>query len=196
MSTSHCQQCSHVIKGNVRSCPMCGGGMEQPSPNEQRHCPRCRSELTIHHYQNCQLDQCGSCHGLWLEPKEFSLLSSEFNVYRDPNANPDYHKPAMAKAESYLPCACCAKLMTRQNFKGISGIIIDMCINCGVWLDQDELNQIRSFIASGGLDKAQDRQLHNHSQAIDALDDRVSDLEMMEKMLNKFSVKRMLFRGF
>lgn len=196
MSTSHCKQCGHTIRGNVRSCPMCGGGMEQPLPNTDRNCPRCQSKLSIHYYQNCQLDQCETCHGLWLEPKEFSLLTSEFNVYRDPEANPDYNKPSMARAEQYLPCACCRKLMTRQNFKGISGVIIDMCINCGVWLDKDELSQIRSFIASGGLDHAQDRQLHNHSQAIDKLDDRVSDLEMMEKMLNKFSVKRILFRGF
>lgn len=175
---------------------MCGGTMEQPSPSDERKCPRCQNDLTIHHYQNCQLDQCNNCQGLWLEPKEFSLLTSEFNVYRDPEANPDYVKPSMARAEKYLPCACCNKLMTRQNFKGISGVVIDMCINCGVWLDKDELSQIRSFIASGGLDKAQDRQLHHHSQAIEKLDDRVSDLEMMEKMLNKFSVKRILFRGF
>lgn len=198
MKSSQCQQCQHVVKGVMRICPMCGGGMkgDNTQQNEQRQCPRCQTNLDIHHYNSFELDNCNTCNGLWIEPQEFNILTSEFDVFRDANSNPDYQKPSMPKSEGYLPCACCNKLMTRQNFKAISGVIIDMCINCGIWLDKGELQHIRDFIASGGLNKANERKLFQHDQQINALDDRVSDLELMEKMLNKFDVKRILFRGF
>lgn len=196
MVESQCTQCQHQVKGNVRFCPMCGSSMQQASQREARNCPRCQCDLKIHQYHDHQLDHCEQCHGLWLEPDEFRLLTTEFSVYRDPDVNPNYQKQALPQAEGYLPCACCGKLMTRQNFKAISGVIIDTCINCGVWLDHGELQQIRSFIASGGLDRAQDRQVSQQQRQIEQLDDRLSDVELMEKMLNKFNLKRIFFRGF
>lgn len=196
MSTSQCTGCHHTIKGVVRTCPMCGSTMKSKVSNIDRQCPRCQKALEIHQYRSYQLDRCITCEGLWIEPEKFDVLTSEFDVYKDENADPMFLKKPTPKAEAYLPCACCNKLMTRKNYKAISGVVIDTCINCGIWLDKGELKQIRSFIASGGLDKAQDRQLEKQSHQIQALDDRVSDLELMEKMLNKFSAKRIFFRGF
>lgn len=196
MSISHCIHCQHTVNGTCRVCPMCGGTMKKEVENKNRQCPRCREALVISTFNKYQLDNCPSCKGLWVEPNKFKILTSEFDVYRDDNSDPDFQRAPIPKAEGYLPCACCNKLMTRQNFKSISGVIIDLCIACGIWLDKGELKQIRQFVASGGLDKAQDRQLDNHSQQIQALDDRVSDVELMNKMLNKYSLKRIFFNGF
>jgi Zn-finger nucleic acid-binding protein len=170
--------------------------MKLESSVQERQCPRCQKALDIHQYNSFQLDRCSSCEGLWLEPQEFKILTSEFSVYRDDSSDPNFQRQALPKIEGYLPCACCSKLMVRQNFKGISGVLIDLCIHCGIWLDKGELKQIRSFIASGGLDRAQDKHIEKHSHQIQALNDRISDVELMEKMLNKFSVKRIFFRGF
>jgi len=196
MSLSHCIHCQHTVHGTSRTCPMCGGDMKLEIENNNRKCPRCKDLLTVFQFNNYQLDRCSSCEGLWLEPDKFKLLTSEFDVYRDDSSDPNFIRKPTPKAEGYLPCACCSKLMTRQNFKAISGVIIDLCISCGIWLDKGELKQIRSFVASGGLDRSQNRQLEQQSQKIQALDDRLSDVELMEKMLNKFSVKRIFFRGF
>ncbi|TWX66682.1 hypothetical protein ESZ36_14015 [Colwellia demingiae] len=196
MSNSHCIHCEHIVKGTCRICPMCGGSMKQEIENENRQCPRCKDPLVVFQFNHYQLDKCTSCEGLWLEPDKFKVLTSEFDVYRDDKSEPNFLRKPTPKAEGYLPCACCDKLMSRKNFKAISGVIIDSCISCGIWLDKGELIQIRSFIASGGLDRSQDRQLDKHSQQIQALDDRLSDVELMEKMLNKFSLKRIFFRGF
>ena len=196
MSVSHCIHCQHTVNGVSRICPMCGAGMKQEIENNKRHCPRCKDSLVVFQFNHYQLDRCSRCEGLWLEPEKFKVLTSEFDVYRDDSSDPNFIKKPTPKAESYLPCACCNKLMTRQNFKNISGVIIDLCIGCGIWLDKGELKQIRSFIASGGLDQSQDRQLESQSQQIQALDDRLSDVELMEKMLNKYSIKRIFFRGF
>jgi hypothetical protein len=41
--------------------------------------------------------------------------------------------------------------MARKNYGKRSGVIVDWCAAHGTWLDADELEQIASFIASGGL---------------------------------------------
>ncbi|XQW83727.1 zf-TFIIB domain-containing protein [Thalassotalea piscium] len=170
--------------------------MKISQEDNPKQCPRCAIPLNIVHYRNFELDKCDQCEGVWLEPDEFSVLTSEFDVYRDDESNPLYARPALKQAENYFPCANCQKMMSRRNFKTISGVLIDSCIHCGVWLDKGELTSIRSFVASGGLDKAQDSKLIHQDLKLEALNDRVSDLELMEKMLNKFKLKRILFRGF
>lgn len=196
MSESQCASCNHIVKAKVLHCPMCNGGMKVLEETKQKSRPRCSIALQIRHYRNYELDKCNQCEGLWLQPDEFSVLTSEFDVYRDAESNPQYLRTGLPQAENYLPCANCNKVMSRRNFKSISGVLIDACIHCGVWLDKGELQSIRNFIASGGLDKAQDNKLVKQELKLDALNDRVSDLELMEKMLNKYNMKRILLRGF
>lgn len=196
MVRSQCLSCDHIVKAKVHNCPMCNGGMKISQEDNPKKCPRCAIPLKIEHYRNFELDKCDQCEGIWLAPDEFSVLTSEFDVYRDDKSDPLYARPALKKAENYLPCANCQKMMSRRNFKTISGVLIDSCIHCGVWLDKGELASIRSFVASGGLDKAQDGKIIHQELKLDALNDRVSDLELMEKMLNKFNLKRIFFRGF
>ena len=40
--------------------------------------------------------------------------------------------------------------MLRRNFRRSSGVILDVCVEHGTWLDADELEQITGFILSGG----------------------------------------------
>ena len=204
--TSICTACEHRVNGITKQCPMCGGSMKiqthanvhgyDATDSQVRSCPRCQIPLKINQFNQYQLDSCQQCKGVWLEPEKFQLLTSEFDVYRDPNADPVYQRQSMPKAEGYLPCAHCQKLMTRHNFKAISGVIIDTCNRCGVWLDHQELEQIRSFVASGGLDKAQDRKIAKQASELEALDDRVSDVELMNKLLHKWNYKRIFFDKF
>jgi hypothetical protein len=44
--------------------------------------------------------------------------------------------------------------MSRVNFAGNSGIILDVCRAHGVWLDHEELDQVRQFIQRGGAGRA------------------------------------------
>ncbi|WP_448564639.1 zf-TFIIB domain-containing protein [Thalassotalea ganghwensis] len=196
MVESKCLSCQHIVKGKAVHCTMCNGTMEVIQNERDKRCPRCQIPLEKHHYRGFELDNCQKCHGIWLQPNEFAVLTTEFDVYKDEASDPNYVRPALPKSEGYLPCANCQKIMTRRNFKSISGVLIDSCIHCGIWLDKGELQSMRNFIASGGLDKQQDNKLVSQELKTQALNDRVSDLEMMEKTLNKFSLKRIFFRGF
>lgn len=196
MPQSQCTSCNHIVKAKVLHCTMCNGKMQVIQEENQKKCPRCAIALHQKHYRNYELDKCSQCHGMWLQHDKFAVLTSEFDVYRDEKSNPNYSRPGLPKLENYLPCANCNKMMSRRNFKSISGVLIDSCLHCGVWLDKDELQSIRNFVASGGLNKAQDKKLVRHELELQALDDRISDVELMEKMLNKYSLKRIFFRGF
>ncbi|WP_426356869.1 zf-TFIIB domain-containing protein [Pseudocolwellia sp. HL-MZ19] len=196
MANSQCSSCNHIVKATIRHCPMCNGSMKSIQKSKTKSCPRCTVKLDEYIYRNQELDKCNSCEGIWLQPDEFNVLTSEFDVYRDDNSNPLYMRPGLPASENYLPCPNCTKMMSRRNFKSISGVLIDSCINCGIWLDKSELAFIRSFVASGGLDKAQDNKLVRHELQMEALDDRISEVELMQKMLNKYSAKRIFFNGF
>ena len=54
----------------------------------------------------------------------------------------------------YRNCPVCACHMQRRNYGRLSGVIIDLCREHGVWFDADELPRILAWIRQGGLDEA------------------------------------------
>ena len=105
----------------------------------------------------------------------------------------DFHRKPLLHEKGYLPCPMCDSLMVRRNFKKISGVIIDICRDHGVWLEAGELQQIRCFVANGGLDEYQDREIVLNQEAIKSLDTRLSDVEFMQKALHHWKFKRWMF---
>jgi hypothetical protein len=47
--------------------------------------------------------------------------------------------------------------MNRQNFGGMSGVIVDICSKHGVWFDSGELPRVLEFVENGGLARARER---------------------------------------
>ena len=84
----------------------------------------------------------------------------------------------------------------RLLFCGISGIILDVCRDHGVWLDAGELEQVRCFVANGSLQQAQDHDIFVNQEAIASLDNRLSDVDFMQKLLHHWNLKRFIFDGF
>jgi Zn-finger nucleic acid-binding protein len=44
--------------------------------------------------------------------------------------------------------------MNRVNFGQLSGVVVDVCRQHGVWFDVGEINAVVDFVATGGLDRA------------------------------------------
>lgn len=49
--------------------------------------------------------------------------------------------------------------MNRLNYSKCSGVIIDRCIEHGVWLDGGELEKIYHFVNSGGIEHAKRKEV-------------------------------------
>jgi Zn-finger nucleic acid-binding protein len=156
-------------------------------------CPKCHVQLTLETYRNLELDACPSCLGLWLDYDEFDHLTTEKDVYADDTLSTQFFRKPPENAARLYECVRCNNIMTRKNFRNISGILIDLCHEHGVWLDKNELTEIRKFIASGGLDKSQDNELLLHAEDMKSLALRTQNLEFMQQMLFKLNFKRWLF---
>lgn len=191
-----CAHCGRRYNSKMKYCPFCRGETEKPLPDHDPTCPRCRCVLEPLEFRDTEVDRCPQCAGMWLDNDEFDYLTSERDVYRDDSIPRKHLRRPLAPESGYVPCARCGNLMNRLNFKKISGVLIDVCGDHGIWLDAEELAQIRSWVAHGGLDRAQDGLIEKNRVDLEELEGRVDDLEWMETMLHLFNPKRWVFRKF
>lgn len=120
-------------------------------------CPRCRTELVPTSTGSIVLRACERCLGIWADAWGFQKLCA--------NKHPDELSSSSASPRtrlrhdrsepvSYWPCPVCGDFMNRVNFAGTSGIVLDVCRAHGVWLDQEELDEVRQFIQRSGAHRA------------------------------------------
>jgi Zn-finger nucleic acid-binding protein len=55
--------------------------------------------------------------------------------------------------------------MNRRNFGRISGVLVDVCREHGVWFDAGELSEVLSFIENGGLARTRERESEEREEA-------------------------------
>ncbi|MFQ5596461.1 MAG: zf-TFIIB domain-containing protein [Nitrospiria bacterium] len=195
MDTQPCLFCHKTINVKSRLCPFCGGENTAEAIHETPVCPRCKTDLRRHDYRETVLDACASCGGLWLDTREFKQLTSKRDVFADETIPYAFQKKPLPQEAGYFSCPLCDDLMLRQNFRKISGVLIDQCRDHGVWLDGGELDQLRCFIANGGLDQSQDRDIMMHREEISAIAAKVKNVEFMQRILNRWKLKYWLFKG-
>jgi Zn-finger nucleic acid-binding protein len=124
------------------------------------------------------VSECAECGGLWVDPAILQTLCNDREHHTAVIATLSARaapRAAIADVVRYVPCPACAKLMNRTNFSHISGVIIDVCRNHGIWLDRGELEHIIAFVESGGLAKQREReieQLADESRRLRALEAR------------------------
>jgi len=190
-----CTHCQKPLNGKSRICPHCGGENVKQPTRTTLLCPRCACSLEENEYRGSIVDICPQCAGLWLDAEEFGYHASERDTFVDPTIPRAYRKKPIEDKNDYLKCVRCDALMVRRNFRKISGVLIDICRDHGVWLDAGELEQIRCFIANGGLNKSQDKEIAANSITISKLASEITDLNTLFKTLNKWDVKRILLQG-
>jgi Zn-finger nucleic acid-binding protein len=193
--TKKCDYCSRDINVHYTICPLCGGRLRDKCEQLPPVCPRCRTPLEVHMAAKEEYDLCPSCSGMWLDRGEFRGITSEYDVYRKEEVNGEYLKSPARDPVEYIPCVRCGKMMNRKNFGKISGVIIDECGRHGVWLDPGELEKIRHFIADGGLEQAQDREIEKTRMELRDLATTVDQVAFTQKIIHFWNLKRWLFGG-
>lgn len=193
-----CPFCQKPVSEEARLCVHCNGPLIDLG-NDVRDpvCPRCDNKLKIIDIKGGdKAELCPQCHGLWLDRQSFERTT---NPQRIPKKYADsknhWHQPGHLNPVQYIPCVRCGRYMNRENFSKISGIMIDLCRDHGIWLDSGELERIRLFIASGGLERFQDRRLDLVEEKVQALSNKTRDLEFTTKLLHFWNPKRILFQG-
>ena len=117
-------------------------------------CPRCRHPLDP--LPDRDGYACGSCTGRLLRHAALKQILAEANDEHDravaAGALAAPRPAAHLEADvHYLSCPDCRDLMSRMNFGGSSGIIVDVCKTHGTWLDAGELTRTTDFVRGHGL---------------------------------------------
>jgi Zn-finger nucleic acid-binding protein len=148
LHAAHCSHCGAAIQPVVAAPSALG-------------CPDCRTPLASSTVGGLALDQCGGCGGLWIDQKTFEGIAAAREARGEVlGALPAHEHGVVRLAEvHYRPCPCCGKLMNRYNYARISGVVLDVCKDHGLWFDQDELRQVLTFIEGGGLERSRSHEL-------------------------------------
>jgi Zn-finger nucleic acid-binding protein len=144
-------------------CSRCGAAIQRsPAAATALVCPGCRAKLVSTTVGPVALDQCPACGGVWVGLGNFQRLAADraergLVLGALPGSAPA--RAAPAEPVRYRPCPQCGQLMNRANYARISGVILDLCKDHGLWFDRDELRQVLAFIEGGGLEKGRQRQV-------------------------------------
>ncbi len=195
--TPTCPHCDKPVAIDARLCVHCNGPLFDLGESvKEPVCPRCRQPLKIVEIEgNDQAEVCTQCNGLWLDVQNFKRTTNPERVPQEYiDSKQHWHRPSDNQVQ-YVSCARCGRLMNRENFSRISGIMIDRCRDHGGGLDSGELERIRLFIGSGGLEQFQDRRLDMIEEKLQGLANRTKELEFTTKLLNFWNLKRVIFQG-
>ncbi len=166
---ANCSSCSAPLSGQSTICEYCGRrndidlrGIHQYTvmrPETERICPRCTTPLqtiNLKKGDKFYIEQCTRCMGLFFDLNELEALleMSVSNVFRIDQSRMNtinkelYHRDPEHK--KYVTCPVCSRFMHRSSFGAKSGVIVDRCLNHGVWLDGGELKRLLEWKKAGG----------------------------------------------
>ena len=162
LKTMACAACLGLMFVGGKFCGHCGEKAIAAKISEEKigDCPRCKINLKLLQIGATNLRECEKCDGLWIGVETFEEVCAnhekQAEVLRVVKENQVHNIPAKIQ---YVPCPDCKNLMNRNNFARISGVIVDICKQHGVWCDAEELPRIIEFIRKGGLDFARQKEI-------------------------------------
>ncbi len=117
------------------------------------NCPKCLGKLQEKIVEDCKVDVCFVCEGIWFDNGELEKVikadAKDFDFLDIDREELDGKEAAELKEEfdnkeSICPrCADGTKLI-RKKHKGIHEINVDVCPKCnGIWLDGGEIKELR-----------------------------------------------------
>lgn len=160
LKTMACPSCLGAMFVGSKDCAHCGNKVIRSKISEEKagDCPRCKVNLKLLQSGETTLRECAKCDGLWVGVETFEEVCAnhekQAEVLRVVRENIVHKTPAKIQ---YVPCPDCKNLMNRNNFAKISGVVVDICKQHGVWCDAEELPRMIEFIRQGGLDHAREK---------------------------------------
>jgi Zn-finger nucleic acid-binding protein len=187
LATVSCPKCFALMFEGAAYCPSCGARRARTDAGERKaRCSACFGLMHEVQIGDTGLMECEKCHAMWVDTATFEHICSDrgtqtavLGQYGTPPS------PSAAAADvKYRRCVACGKMMNRLNFGRVSGTVVDLCKGHGVFLDSGELHQIVTFIQSGGLDRARQRQIEDLKEE----EDRLRALRQQEQIFGDRSL--------
>lgn len=166
IATRICPGCFGNVPIAMKQCTFCGTVLpdSQDADSESPFdCPLCKTKLSLVRTGEYELHECVRCGGVWVEKIAFRNIcrmaeEQEAFIRFGTGRNPGHSEASGERSRAYIPCPGCGKLMNHKSFSRGSGIVLDWCRDHGTWLDRQELQQIFSYIRSGGLQMSREHE--------------------------------------
>ncbi len=162
-----CSSCSAPLEPNTLRCKYCNvrnkmdmqGHLIFTKKNmSSHHCPECKTALVTISVkagsESIEIEQCKTCFGLFFDHGEIEKIldANVKNIFVNrqliDNINKDHSQDNIDF--SYLDCPVCKKKMNRRLFGYKSGVIINHCIDDGIWLNNGDLTHLMEWKKAGG----------------------------------------------
>ncbi len=113
------------------------------------NCPRCTSKLNDFRLHGCTLKSCPHCEGTWYPGEALGRVTdhSLSDLEKGP-LQPTLVADKLEAVDLELPISCprCSKPMMRYRYSMNCDVVLDECIEHGVWLDDGELGSLMTFL--------------------------------------------------
>ena len=162
-----CPRCMSRVFHGHKHCPDCGAELDVAAisdVNPERMCPRCPNPLHARRVGDIVIDECATCHGIFLDHVAIQRVVTDRQQARADAIlgvlpASEVSQPIPPGGKMYVKCPVCVTVMNRKLFSGGSGVIIDVCRAHGAFFDVGELPRIIAFVMNGGLEQAQKKEI-------------------------------------
>jgi Zn-finger nucleic acid-binding protein len=162
LATRRCSSCLAWNLAEAAHCQACGRPLaeDQGSTTDSSYaCPRCGYQLVAREYAETSVDECDGCGGLFLAPAMMERVVLARDLSTGLRLALPKRQAQRETAVKYIRCPVCSKVMNREAFGRLSGVVVDVCKTHGVWFDAGELAAVIQFVEKGGLERARKREL-------------------------------------
>lgn len=112
-------------------------------------CPRCGSRMRDAQVHGCALKTCGECEGTWYPGEALGTVTDHsLSELRQGPLKETLVADKLEAIDLEAPISCprCARPMMRYRYTMSCDVILDECLEHGVWLDDGELGSLMKFL--------------------------------------------------
>ncbi|MGH8273457.1 MAG: zf-TFIIB domain-containing protein [Gammaproteobacteria bacterium] len=102
-------------------------------------CPACKAPLVVVEREEIEVDWCPACHGVWFDAGELELLAGKAGKQLEPGM---IGEVASDTDEARRRCPRCRRKMEKANAAGQDSLLLDQCLEHGLWFDAGELGAL------------------------------------------------------
>jgi Zn-finger nucleic acid-binding protein len=170
LASQRCWRCFDLSFSGTSVCAGCGAtlGLEGDMGPSDDRCPGCDGDvLHVIVVGDHKIRECPACAGVMVDHDTLERITHAREAEAGVRLLGGPRKAELRiEPVRYRACPTCDTIMTRRNFGGSSGVIVDVCTDHGVWFDPDELTQVLDFVATGGLKQKRQRELDQAKQEL------------------------------
>ena len=113
------------------------------------NCPRCQSEMRDAQLEESQLKTCPKCEGTWYPGEALGAVTDHsLAELKQSPLEPSLEADRLDTVDLEKPinCPVCSRPMVRYRYTMTCDVVLDECLEHGVWLDDGELGSLMAFL--------------------------------------------------